>query len=99
MEERCSVDASHGLLSLLSYITQGHLPRGGTAPSELGLNILMMLLLIMSQQNCLQSNVTEAYSLCCGSSSQSILACPVVPFPQQGFPKERLVGNNERGTF
>lgn len=27
--------ASHGFLSVLSYITQGYLPRGGSAHSEL----------------------------------------------------------------
>lgn len=36
---RSAVDwlAPHGLLSLLSYTTQAHLPRGGTAYHELGL--------------------------------------------------------------
>lgn len=31
----------YGLLSLLSYVTQDHLTRGGTAPNGLGLTILV----------------------------------------------------------
>lgn len=49
----------------------------------------------MSQQYCLQSR----HFLSCGSSFQTILAYLVVPFPQEAFPREKLVGNNERGTF
>lgn len=49
--------APHGLLGLLSYITQGHQPKGRTVYSDLDL-----LTSITTQKNTPQANLVKAFS-------------------------------------
>lgn len=53
--------APRGFLSLLSYSTQNHQPRGGTTPGELGL-LTSIIKQKKGAHNCPQANVVGTFS-------------------------------------